>query len=102
MRRRSARTDFSGEGKKGERNPVSIGLKKVSRCSTASEYYRPLELIWLSGRLAPDFKTIADFRKGQRTGDPEGMSGICSAVPESRSLFRSHRGDRWQQVQGGQ
>jgi transposase len=24
---------------------------------------RNLELIWLTGRLSPDFKTIADFRK---------------------------------------
>jgi transposase len=24
---------------------------------------RNLELIWLTGRLAPDFKTIADFRR---------------------------------------
>jgi len=28
-----------------------------------SEAQRNLELIWLTGRLAPDFKTIADFRK---------------------------------------
>jgi len=27
------------------------------------EVQRNLELIWLTGRLAPDFKTIADFRK---------------------------------------
>ena len=27
------------------------------------EAQRNLELIWLTGRLAPDFKTIADFRK---------------------------------------
>jgi len=27
------------------------------------ETQRNLELIWLTGRLAPDFKTIADFRK---------------------------------------
>jgi transposase len=27
------------------------------------ECYRNLELIWLTGRLAPDFKTIADFRR---------------------------------------
>ena len=26
---------------------------------------RNLELIWLTGRLKPDFKTIADFRKDQ-------------------------------------
>ena len=27
------------------------------------ECHRNLELIWLTGRLAPDFKTIADFRR---------------------------------------
>jgi transposase len=27
------------------------------------EAHRNLELIWLTGRLAPDFKTLADFRK---------------------------------------
>jgi transposase len=27
------------------------------------ETQRNLELIWLTGRLTPDFKTIADFRK---------------------------------------
>ena len=27
------------------------------------ESQRNIELIWLTGRLAPDFKTIADFRK---------------------------------------
>jgi transposase len=28
-----------------------------------TESQRNLELIWLTGRLAPDFKTIADFRR---------------------------------------
>ena len=28
-----------------------------------AEAQRNLELIWLTGRLAPDFKTIADFRR---------------------------------------
>src|SRR4029078_1532488 len=28
------------------------------------EAQRNTELMWLTGRLAPDFKTIADFRKG--------------------------------------
>ncbi len=27
------------------------------------EAQRNIELMWLTGRLAPDFKTIADFRK---------------------------------------
>jgi hypothetical protein len=29
------------------------------------EAQRNVELMWLTGRLAPDFKTIADFRKDQ-------------------------------------
>jgi transposase len=35
------------------------------------ECQRNIELIWLTGRLAPDFKTIADFRKdnGRAIGD---------------------------------
>jgi transposase len=33
----------------------SRGLERECRCN--------LELIWLTGRLAPDFKTIADFRR---------------------------------------
>jgi transposase len=28
-----------------------------------SECQRNIEVIWLTGQLAPDFKTIADFRK---------------------------------------
>lgn len=32
------------------------------------ECQRNLELMWLTGRLAPDFKTIADFRRGNGTG----------------------------------
>jgi transposase len=32
------------------------------------ECQRNLELIWLTGRLAPDFKTIADFRRDNGTG----------------------------------
>ena len=32
------------------------------------EAQRNVELIWLTGRLAPDFKTIADFRRGNALG----------------------------------
>ena len=31
--------------------------------SLEAECHRNVELIWLTGKLAPDFKTIADFRK---------------------------------------
>jgi transposase len=32
------------------------------------EAQRNIELMWLTGRLAPDFKTIADFRRDNATG----------------------------------
>ena len=38
------------------------------------EAQRNLELIWLTGRLAPDFKTIADFRKDNGGG----ITAVCS------------------------
>jgi transposase len=34
------------------------------------EAQRNLELIWLTGRLAPDFKTLADFRRAKTNGCP--------------------------------
>lgn len=38
------------------------------------EAQRNLELIWLTGRLAPDFKTIADFRKDNGSA----ITTVCS------------------------
>jgi transposase len=37
------------------------------------ECQRNLELMWLTGRLAPDFKTIADFRRDSGAG----ISNVC-------------------------
>src|SRR5437868_2938371 len=37
------------------------------------EAQRNLELIWLTGKLMPDFKTIADFRKD----NGQGIRGVC-------------------------
>ncbi len=37
------------------------------------EAQRNLELMWLVGRLAPDVKTIANFRKD----NPKGIRGVC-------------------------
>jgi transposase len=37
------------------------------------ETQRNVELIWLTGRLAPDFKTIADFRKD----NGKAIRGVC-------------------------
>ena len=38
-----------------------------------TETQRNLELIWLTGRLAPDFKTIADFRHD----NGKGIRNVC-------------------------
>jgi transposase len=40
---------------------ISIAFRRTRRLER--ECQRNLELIWLTGQLAPDFKTIADFRK---------------------------------------
>ena len=42
------------------------------------ECQRNLELMWLTGRLAPDFKTIADFRRD----NGKGIRGACSRFVE--------------------
>src|SRR6202022_4851040 len=39
-----------------------------SRRRLERETQRNVELMWLTGRLAPDFKTIADFRRDNSTG----------------------------------
>jgi transposase len=47
------------------------------------EAQRNVELMWLSGRLAPDFKTIADFRRD----NGEAIRKVCRAFVElSRQL----------------
>ena len=38
------------------------------------ESHRNVELIWLTGRLMPDFKTIADFRKN----NGKAIRGVCT------------------------
>ena len=39
------------------------------------ESHRNVELIWLTGRLMPDFKTLADFRRDNRRA----IRGVCAA-----------------------
>ena len=66
------------------------------------EAQRNVELMWLTGRLAPDFKTIADFRKDNGPA----IRATCRRFIDlcrRLDLFSSRRGgDRWQQVQGGE
>ena len=47
------------------------------------ETQRNLELIWLTGRLAPDFKTIADFRRDNGPGIRQAAASSCSCVGRS-------------------
>ena len=54
------------------------------------EAQRNIELMWLTGRLAPDFKTIADFRKDNGAA----IRAVCSQFVElchRLKLFHSCR-----------
>ncbi len=42
------------------------------------EAQRNVELMWLTGRLTPDFKTIANFRKIARRSEASAVSSLCS------------------------
>src|ERR1700730_10545932 len=65
------------------------------------ETHRNVELMWLTGRLTPDFKTIADFRKDNGPA----IRGTCRqfiALPRAGSVRPCRRRHRRQQVQGGE
>src|SRR6478735_11647289 len=63
------------------------------------EAQRNVELMWLTGRLAPDFKTIADFRKDHGTAIRNVCREFillcrrcsCSPTASSRSMEASSR-----------
>src|SRR3979411_992693 len=44
-------------------DPAATGRPAYHPSSLLKLYIRNLEVMWLTGRLAPDHKTIADFRK---------------------------------------
>ncbi len=59
---------------------------------------RNVELMWLTGRLSPDFKTIADFRRDNGKGirnvgalSPCVASSTCSAKPSWPLMAASSR-----------
>src|SRR5207253_7741495 len=66
------------------------------------EAQRNIELMWLVGRLAPDFKTIADFRKDNGAA----IRAVCRQFVElcrQLGLFHPSGGcHRRQQVQSGE
>src|SRR6266576_2941886 len=55
----------------GEDNPVRVIYGYLNRVQSSRrlerEAGRNIEVMWLTGRLAPDHKTIADFRKDNGT-----------------------------------
>jgi len=63
------------------------------------ETQRNVEMMWLTGRLAPDFKTIADFRKDngpairRRVGSSSRCAGgwTCSPMPSPPLMAASSR-----------
>ncbi len=63
---------------------------------------RNLELLWLLGRLVPDHKTIADFRKNNGLGLRQVCARFVELCRESRAARDGVRRHRRQQVQGGQ
>ena len=63
---------------------------------------RNVEVMWLTGRLVPDHKTIADFRKDNGPAIRKVCARFVALCPPARALGRRERGDRWCQVQGGQ
>ena len=64
------------------------------------EAQRNIEL-WLTGRLAPDFKTIADFRKDNGAAI-RAVCSRCGVVPQAEPVHPRHCCDRRQQVQSGE
>ncbi|WP_147465973.1 transposase, partial [Pseudomonas syringae group genomosp. 3] len=53
------------------------------------EAQRNVELMWLTGRLMPDFKTIANFRKD----NAKGIRGVCRqfvVLCQQLGLFSEH------------
>ena len=52
---------------------------------------RNVEMMWLLGRLVPDHKTIADFRKKQRSGYWQSVCSLCRALPGDGSAGDNER-----------
>ena len=54
------------------------------------EALRNVEVMWLTGLLSPDHKTIADFH-GQWRGHPQSMHAVRCAVPHDGLAHASQR-----------
>jgi len=60
---------------------------------------RNVEVMWLLGRLAPDFKDDRRFPQGQWPGDQESLRALRRGVPRDGIAREGQRRDRRQQVQ---
>ncbi|MGY4399017.1 transposase [Sphingomonas sp. UYAg733] len=63
---------------------------------------RNVEVMWLTGKLAPDFKTIADFRRDHGAGHSGGVPAVRAAVPRPGAYRGRHSGGGWQPHAGGE
>src|ERR1700710_2069948 len=61
---------------------------------------RNVEVMWLLSRLAPDHKTIADFRKDNGVGLRKVCARFVELCREDGPSRNGERRHRWQQVQG--
>ena len=52
---------------------------------------RNVEVMWLTGRLVPDHKTIADFRKDNGHCNRQSVFSVCGAVPADRAVVCGER-----------
>jgi transposase len=55
------------------------------------ETQRNIELMWLTGRLMPDFKTIADFRRDSGPARRRTPSGLARVITDIRARAQDHR-----------
>src|SRR5512135_238104 len=63
---------------------------------------RNLELLWLLGRLVPEHKTIANFRKDYGPCVAQGVRPLRRAVPRDGITLDAQASPSMQQFQGGQ
>src|SRR5499427_4923428 len=66
--------------------PLRLSQPRTVEPAARTEAQRNTELMWLTGRLAPDFKTIADFRKDNGAA----IRAVCSqfvVLCRQRGLF---------------
>ena len=54
---------------------------------------RNVEVMWLVGRLAPDHKTIADFRKDNGARHPQSVRSVHRTVPRDGPAGANQRRD---------